>query len=45
MEPDELEDLRSTARLLLAYDETQLEAAVVEGELWEIECDDEAIQE
>jgi hypothetical protein len=45
LEPDELEDLKVTAKLLLAYSAEQLEAAVVDDELWEVNCDDEALQE
>jgi hypothetical protein len=45
LEPDELEDLKVTAKLLLAYSAEQLEAAVVNDELWEVSCDDEALQE
>jgi hypothetical protein len=43
--PEELADLRTTAELLLAYDDKQLDEAVANDELWEIECDDEALQE
>lgn len=45
VEPDELEDLRKTARLLLGYGPDELEEAVVNDELWEVNCDDEALQE
>jgi hypothetical protein len=45
LELDELEDLKVTAKLLLAYNAEQLEAAVANAELWEMDCDDEALQE
>jgi hypothetical protein len=45
VEPDELKDLRKTARLLLGYSAEQLEEAVVNDELWEVRCDGEALQE
>jgi hypothetical protein len=45
LEPDELRDLRKTAKLLLAYDAEQLEEAVVNDELWEVRCDGDALQE
>jgi hypothetical protein len=45
LEPDELKDLRKTARLLLAYNAEQLEEAVVNDEIWEVRCDGEALQE
>ena len=45
LEPDELEDLKTTARLLLAYTRDQLDEALVSDELWEVRCDDEALQE
>jgi hypothetical protein len=43
LEPDELRDLRKTARLLLTYDAEQLEEAVVNDELWEVRCDGQAL--
>ena len=43
--PDELDDLRTTARLLLAYSGDQLDETVSRDELWEVRCDDEALQE
>jgi hypothetical protein len=33
------------ARLLLAYNAEQLEEAVVNGELWVVRCDGQALQE
>jgi hypothetical protein len=45
VETDELEDLRTTARLLLGYTMRQLDEAVANDELWELSCDDEALQE
>jgi hypothetical protein len=45
IEPDELEDLRMTAKLLLGYTMEQLDEAVANDELWELKCDDEALQE
>ena len=45
IEPDELEDLRTTAKLLLAYTVEQLDEAVASDEQWELKCDDEALQE
>ena len=41
----ELDDLRTTAKLLLAYTLEQLDEALVNDELWELRCDDEALQE
>ena len=43
LEPDELEDLKTTARLLLAYTREQLDEALMSDELWEVRCDDEAL--
>jgi len=43
LEPDELRDLRKTARLLLTYDAEQLQEAVVNDELWEVRCDGQAL--
>ncbi len=45
LKPDELKDLRKLAILLLAYDADQVEKAVVKGELWEVRCDGQALQE
>jgi hypothetical protein len=45
LEPGELDDLKVTAKLLLAYSAEQIQAAVVNDELWEVNCDDEALQE
>ena len=45
LEPDELQDLQTTAKLFLAYSAEQLEEAVAGGEFWEVRCDDEALQE
>ena len=45
IEPDELDDLRTTAKLLLAYTREELDEATVNDELWELRCDDEALQE
>jgi len=45
IEPDELDDLRTTAKLLLAYAREELDEAAVNDELWELKCDDEALQE
>jgi hypothetical protein len=45
IEPDELEDLRTTARLFLAYTAEQLDEATFNDELWELRCDDETLQE
>jgi hypothetical protein len=45
LEPGELGDLKTTAGLLLAYTTEQLDEALLSDELWEIECDDEALQE
>ena len=45
LEPDELADLKTAAKLLLGYDADDLEEAVTKGELWEVDCDAEAIQE
>jgi hypothetical protein len=42
---DELDDLRKAAKLLLGYTMKQLDEAVANDELWELRCDDEALQE
>jgi hypothetical protein len=43
LEPDEPEDLKTTAGLLLAYTREQLDEALMSDELWEVRCDDEAL--
>ena len=43
LEPDELEDLKTTARLLLGYSAGDLDKAVDHQELWEVLCDDQAL--
>ena len=43
VEPDELTDLKTTAKLLLGYDEDELDKAVENQELWEITCHDQEI--
>ena len=43
LEPDELDDVRTAAKLLLGYGPQQLDAAVANQELWEVMCDDEAL--
>jgi hypothetical protein len=43
LEPDELDDVRTAAKLFLAYDPAQLDQAIANGELWEVKCDDEAL--
>jgi hypothetical protein len=45
LEPDELEDLQVTAKLLLGYSAEQLDDAVLNDGLWEVMCNDEALQE
>jgi hypothetical protein len=45
LETDEFEDVKTTAKLLLAYTREQLDEAIVSDELWEVRCDDEALQE
>ena len=42
---EELDDLKSTAALLLNYGEDDLTRAIENDELWELDCDDEEIQE
>lgn len=39
LEPDELRDVRKTARLLLGFGAEELEEAVINDELWEVRCD------
>jgi hypothetical protein len=41
--PDELDDVRTAAKLFLGYDAEQLGVAVANGELWEVMCDAEAL--
>lgn len=43
LEPDELADLKTTAKLLLGYDAGQLDKAVDDEELWEVKCDDQEV--
>ncbi len=43
IEPDELVDLKTTATLLLGYDEAELDKAVDNQELWEVMCDDQEV--
>ena len=43
LEPDELEDLKTTAKLLLGYSAGELDKAVDHQELWEVLCDDQAL--
>ena len=43
LEPDELADLKTTAKLLLGYDAGELDKAVDTHELWEVKCDDQAV--
>ncbi len=43
LEPDELADLKATAKLLLAFDAGELNKAVDNQELWEVMCDDQEV--
>jgi hypothetical protein len=43
LEPDELDDVRTAAKLFLGYDAAQLDSAIANGELWEVNCDDQAL--
>ena len=43
LEPDELADLKATAKLLLGYDAAELDKAVANQELWEVMCDDQEV--
>ena len=43
LESDELDDVKTAAKLLLGYDPAQLDQAIANGELWEVICDDQAL--
>ena len=43
LEPGELADLKTTAKLLLGYEVGELDKAVVDQELWEVMCDDQEV--
>lgn len=43
LEPDELDDVGTAAKLFLGYDTAQLELAKDKGELWEVNCHDQAL--